>query len=131
MLNRGAAILLAAAFLVSPENLPRIVLCPFRRLTGLPCPGCGLTHSFVGIAHGRFAAAWAANPFGFLFFAAALFLVVEPLLSRLFPRLDHRKAPCWLLTLAAILLVAVLFAFGFSRIAASMGIQCEMKSPNM
>jgi hypothetical protein len=29
------------------------VLCTFRRLTGWPCPGCGLTRSFVFMAHGH------------------------------------------------------------------------------
>ena len=29
------------------------VMCTFRRLTGWPCPGCGLTRSFVWMAHGH------------------------------------------------------------------------------
>ncbi|MEZ4235948.1 MAG: DUF2752 domain-containing protein [Myxococcota bacterium] len=65
-----AAILVAAA-LMSPstETLtlfghPIPVMCTFRRLTGWSCPGCGLTRSFVFLAHGRFAAAWVMNPLG-------------------------------------------------------------------
>ena len=33
------------------EGLPSV--CAFRRLSGLPCPGCGLTRSWVLTAHGR------------------------------------------------------------------------------
>ncbi len=36
--------------------------CPFRAATGLPCLGCGATHAFVHLAHGRLFAAIAANP---------------------------------------------------------------------
>jgi hypothetical protein len=28
--------------------------CIFRNVTGIPCPGCGLTRSFVHLAHGNF-----------------------------------------------------------------------------
>lgn len=28
--------------------------CPFRRVTGLRCPGCGITDLCLGLLHGRF-----------------------------------------------------------------------------
>lgn len=40
------------------------VVCPFRLLTGLPCPGCGLTRSWVFALHGDIGAATTAHPFG-------------------------------------------------------------------
>ena len=42
--------------------------CTFRRITGFPCPGCGLTRSFISIAHGQFVDAWRFNPAGVAFF---------------------------------------------------------------
>ena len=65
-----AALALVASFLLShsqAENGP--VVCPFRLATGLPCPGCGLTRSFVATAHGRIGEAFAFNLFGPLLFA--------------------------------------------------------------
>ena len=41
----------------------------------MSCPGCGLTRSFVALAHGRIAQAWAFNPAGFLGFAALIWQV--------------------------------------------------------
>lgn len=40
------------------------VLCPFRLLTGLPCPACGLTRSWVYLAHGQVGESFAAHPLG-------------------------------------------------------------------
>jgi Protein of unknown function (DUF2752) len=60
----GAAGLLAFLvlhFWVPPEGA-RFVICPFRRLTGLPCPGCGLTRAFAHLAKGEWSAAVLDHP---------------------------------------------------------------------
>lgn len=49
--------------------------CMFRRGTGWPCPGCGLTRSFISAAHGRFHDAWRYNAAGLLFLAVVIFQV--------------------------------------------------------
>jgi len=45
-------------------TLPSI--CAFRNATGLPCPGCGLTRSWVELARGDLAASLARNRLGWL-----------------------------------------------------------------
>jgi hypothetical protein len=40
------------------------VVCPFRLLTGLYCPFCGMTRSFVYTLHGHVGDAFAAHLFG-------------------------------------------------------------------
>lgn len=42
--------------------------CIFLKLTGLPCPSCGLTTSFTHAAHFHFYQALAVQPFGLLAF---------------------------------------------------------------
>jgi hypothetical protein len=46
-----------------------------RQLTGIPCPGCGLTRSLISIAHGRLGDAWRFNPAGLLFFAVVAYQI--------------------------------------------------------
>jgi hypothetical protein len=59
----------------SVEDLPSV--CAFRRLTGLPCPGCGLTRSWVLTAHGRLRHASNRHPFGPPTFLVSLLLVLR------------------------------------------------------
>ncbi|MDX1933857.1 MAG: DUF2752 domain-containing protein [Capsulimonadales bacterium] len=62
-------VLLAAAVVPAPAPGAATVLgvpslCLFRGLTGLPCPGCGMTRSLVCCAHGRFGDALAFHSLG-------------------------------------------------------------------
>ena len=66
----GASILAATALVAVPHALPAIARwtdagCLFHGLTGLPCPGCGITTSLLALARGDAQASWAANPAGF------------------------------------------------------------------
>ena len=59
----GAVLLVAAVLPVSAVDSGPVV-CPVRRLTGRPCPGCGLTRSLNRTLHGRLGQAAAAHPAG-------------------------------------------------------------------
>ncbi|HOX08688.1 MAG TPA: DUF2752 domain-containing protein [Planctomycetota bacterium] len=86
-----------------------------RKYTGLPCPGCGLTRSFCAISYGQFAEAWAFNPFGYLFYAAALFLVAKPLFERLWPGCGARIARAKWFPPAMIAMVVAMWGFNLWR----------------
>lgn len=60
----AAAVLALAAVLPAGRIDAGPVLCPVRRATGRPCPGCGLTRSLVRLVHGRLRAATQAHAFG-------------------------------------------------------------------
>ena len=53
-------------------NIQLPSVCQFKNVTGLDCPGCGLTRAFVSIAHGRIAEAWQYNGASLLVFAFVL-----------------------------------------------------------
>ena len=117
LLQRGSGLALAASSLVPASRLPALSLCPFKMLTGYPCPGCGLTHAFCNISHGQFQRAWQANPFGFLFYALALACLAWPWLSARFPGIEvlmrRSRAVVW----APALLMAAMWLYDAARIA--------------
>jgi len=113
----AAAAALAASFLVSPEGLPGFLVCPFHQVTGLPCPGCGLTRAFCCISRLQLLEAWHHNPFGFLFYVLALGLAARPLLGRRFAAgLGSRLSGSRTAFLVPVALVVALYAYGIFRI---------------
>ncbi len=66
------------------QHLP--VICPLRRLTGIPCASCGLTRAAVAISHGQLAAAstcnFAAVPLALALVLALLLLAWEAATQR-------------------------------------------------
>lgn len=113
----GAAAALGAAFVISPDHVEDgPVICPFRRLTGLPCPGCGLTRSWVYLAHGRWHDGFAAHPFGLLALGAAAALVVAVVVAlvrrRPPPDLDRVVRRPW-----AVAVIGAWLAFAAVRLA--------------
>jgi len=49
------------------------VFCPFKALTGIPCPGCGMTRAFLALAEFDFVGASHLNPFSLPLFAFFVF----------------------------------------------------------
>lgn len=78
--TKGALILLAilsGIYLVSvffyPPDGNYFSICGFKNFTGLPCPACGLTHSFCAIAKGDFLDAFSYNLLGPPLFLFSIF----------------------------------------------------------
>lgn len=53
-----------ASVLFRPPASEYFTICGFKNFTGLPCPGCGLTHSFCALGKGDAAGAFAFNVLG-------------------------------------------------------------------
>lgn len=49
--------------IIAAENFFLGKICPMRMLTGMPCPGCGLTRAFLLLLQGKVREATAMHPF--------------------------------------------------------------------
>jgi hypothetical protein len=95
------------------DSLP--VLCSMRRMWGLPCPGCGMTHAFVALSHGDLGAALHYNAMALPLYVGGL----AWLLLRLYERVSGRKValPARLTSALIVCYAVALIAFGVYRIA--------------
>jgi len=85
----GAAALVAACVLSPAASDAGPVVCPFRLVTGLPCPGCGSVRAWTAFAHGDVAAALGHNPF-----AVGLFVLTTAAIAwRIASVVDPQRVP--------------------------------------
>jgi hypothetical protein len=70
-----------AAFVFTPSPVQAdghyFTICGFKNVTGLPCPGCGLTHSFCALGKGDIAGAFYFNQLGPLLYMLSLLVWVR------------------------------------------------------
>jgi len=69
-------VFLASVF-YQPQSGNYFTICAFKNLTGLPCPGCGLTHSFCALAKGDIGDAFLFNALGPPLFVALFLLWIR------------------------------------------------------
>jgi hypothetical protein len=56
----------------SLHYLPGVSLCPFHVITGMSCPGCGMTRAFLALGQCKLKEALALNPFSLPLFSVML-----------------------------------------------------------
>jgi len=120
LLSVCVAVLGVAAMLrVAPESTDQVVLggwtlpelCQSKRLFQMNCPGCGLTRSFIYMAHGEFLAALRIHAVGALMFVGVLILIPffaanSIIIARGGKSLVGEQAIGWLVFVNTILLLA-------------------------
>lgn len=66
---------------VSIGNFRLPDVCIFQNLTGLPCPGCGLTRSMTAVLHGDLSSSWTYHRLGLITLA---YIILQLLTNVLF-----------------------------------------------
>jgi len=77
--------LLTASFVYEDTPVADSVWCLTRRITGNPCPGCGLTRSFCAMARADIGVAFQAHLAGPMLYLATLYGFALPILRRVLP----------------------------------------------
>ncbi|MDQ7821485.1 MAG: DUF2752 domain-containing protein [Candidatus Eremiobacteraeota bacterium] len=117
LISWGALAVLLLSFLI-PSGFFKHTLCTFKVLTGLPCPGCGISRSILQISHGHFIKAFRFNPMGFpvylfLIFCSFYNFIPQEIRDRVDSFLLRHKKAC---ALASALFVALLLALWTIRL---------------
>lgn len=66
-----------AAAGIAPSSVS-FLPCPVRYITGIPCPGCGMTRACTALARGQIAEAFTHNPLAFGLIALAIGFAFAP-----------------------------------------------------
>jgi hypothetical protein len=73
----GLTVVFLISFLLTPSSGEYFTICGFKNVTGLPCPGCGLTHSFCALTKGGVGEAFKFNLLGPPLYAVFVLLWVR------------------------------------------------------
>ena len=100
LLQRYRDVLYMLLFLVAYCAIAMLLSlpCPIRWLTGVSCPGCGITRASVALCRLDFRQAVYYNPSVFIVIAAVLLVIVFR---------NSRKAKKWIVGTAAVMMVLV------------------------
>ena len=81
-------------------------LCPIKALTGLNCPGCGITRMFVALFHGNIYQAFRYNP---------LVFIELPIIAILFLLYRFNKKSRKVVNILFIILLVITIVYGVLR----------------
>jgi hypothetical protein len=111
----AAALLFFGAGWIGLPSGAQYTICAFRRVTGIPCPGCGLTRAMAALARGEWLLALHFHPFAPLILgeAAALWAAIGAAVVRRRPF----TLPPGLLQQLVIWQAAALLALWLGRLA--------------
>src|SRR5262249_28110375 len=111
-----------AVILLPPEKGLGINLCMMQRLTGAPCPGCGVTRSGSNLVRGNIRRAFDYNPFGLILHPILFGLVCLSLLPDAVRAAFARRLLPWQRTIRVFNMVfwTAFLIFGLARWVAVM-----------
>ncbi|MFA6566892.1 MAG: DUF2752 domain-containing protein [Victivallales bacterium] len=105
-------IFLFAIFAITPDDIPagKYLGCYFRKITGLDCPGCGLTRGFIALCHGNFAEAFRVNALTYLVAPFFAYRLARSMSATIFRKYIDIYLPAQ--AVIGIILIGFIYVFG-------------------
>ncbi|MEI6420763.1 MAG: DUF2752 domain-containing protein [Lentisphaerota bacterium] len=114
-------IFLFAIFGITPDDIPagKYFGCYFRKITGLDCPGCGLTRGFIAFCHADFAEAFRVNALTYLVVPFFAYRLIRSVSATIFKKYIDISLPLF----GIISIVILAFMYGFGRLVIEIGMK--------
>lgn len=87
--------LLLIGYLILGNYFHFYIDCPIKKITGLYCPGCGITRMLSSILSFNFYQAFRYNPLLFISLPIILFLLIESIITKKEPLYNKIPTKIW------------------------------------
>lgn len=82
--------------------------CPIKKLTGLYCPGCGITRMLFAILQLDFYQAFRYNPLLFICLPFFIFFIIESLILKKEPLYNKIPTKIWIIIIIVFIIYGIL-----------------------
>lgn len=100
--------LLLITYLYLGNQFHIYINCPIKKITGLYCPGCGITRMLLSILQLDFYQALRYNPLLFLSLPFFLFLIVESIITKKEPLYNKIPTKIWVAIIVIFMIYGIL-----------------------
>lgn len=111
-LNLTLLFLICPAYCVFVYCTDLYIPCIFRLLTGLKCPGCGISHMLINLLHFNFKAAFKSNQLLFITFPIIISMIIREIYCYI--KYGNHKTDKWI-KVTSFVLIALFIAFTLLR----------------
>lgn len=102
-------ILLFILYLIIGKYFSLYLDCPIKKLTGLYCPGCGITRMFLSILQLDFYQAFRYNPLVFISLPFFIFFYLQGLFTKKEPLYNKIPTQIW------VVIIVIFIIYGLIR----------------
>lgn len=95
-------------YLIIGEHFSLYIDCPIKKLTGLYCPGCGITRMFFSILQLDFYQAFRYNPLVFISLPFFIFFYLQSLFTKKEPLYNKVPTKVWVALIIIFIIYGIL-----------------------
>lgn len=95
-------------YLIIGEHFSLYIDCPIKKLTGLYCPGCGITRMFFSILQLDFYQAFRYNPLVFISLPFFIFFYLQSLFTKKEPLYNKVPTKVWIALIIIFIIYGIL-----------------------